>query len=122
MKKIYVSQILVIISASIVFISTILPVEVISGRNINLIYLDGKIGPGVIIMILSVIAAIFAILMKKTPMMIAVILNFIIVFLKLDSFTKHTNNRAIGFYLLLIGSLLLVISAIFMVMNLDKTR
>lgn len=82
MKKIYVSQILVIISASIVFISTILPVETISGRNINLIYLDGKIGPEVIIMILSVIAAIFAIFMKKTPMMIAVILNFIIVFFK----------------------------------------
>lgn len=120
MKKFQLSQILVIVFAALVCISTILPAATILGVSANLLAPGGEVGAGLFLLILSVLSALFALLAKRIPCLVFAILNFLIAVFQMVSFSDYMQFATIGLYLMIIGSVLLLGAAIFMMIQLSK--
>ena len=65
MEKLYPSQIIVILVAIVVCISTIIPAAEILGQEMNLLMPGGDVGAGVFLMALSILAGVMALFKRK---------------------------------------------------------
>lgn len=120
MKRLQLSQILVIVFAALVCISTILPAVTILGTSINLLAPGGEIGSGLFLLILSVLSALFALLAKRILCLVFAILNFLLAIFQMVSLGDYMQFATIGLYLMIIGSVLLLAAAIFMMKQLSN--
>lgn len=120
MKKLHMSQILVIIFAALVCISTFLPAAELFGIKATLLESDGGVGPGVILIGLAVLTIVTTIFKKRIPAIIFAGLNLALAIYQYSSLGEFKEFVAYGFYLLLASSVLLFAATIFMFIKLPK--
>ncbi len=121
MKKMHVSQILVIIFALLVCISTVLPAVNLLGITANLLESENGVGSGVILIGLAVLTIVTTIFKKKILALILAGLNLSLAIYQYSSLGEFKEFVAYGFYLLLASSVLLFAATIFMAIKLPKT-
>ncbi len=120
MKKMHVSQILVIIFALLVCISTVLPAVELFGISANLLESESGVGPGVILICLAVLTIVTTIFKKRIPALIFAGLNLSLAIYRYSSLGEFKEFVTYGFYLLLASSVLLFAATIFMFVKLPK--
>lgn len=120
MKKFYPSQIVVIVVAVLVCISTLIPAAEILGQQMNLLMPGGDAGAGVFLMALSILAGVMALFKRKVLCLIFAILNLIIAFTQYASLSDYMDFVTAGFYLMMVSSFLLVFAAIFLMVQVPK--
>ena len=121
MKKMHVSQILVIIFALLVCISTVLPAVNLLGITANLLESESGVGSGVILIGLAALTIVTTIFKKKILALILAGLNLSLAIYQYSSLGEFKEFVAYGFYLLLASSVLLFAATIFMAIKLPKT-
>lgn len=120
MKKIYASQILVIVFGVLVCISTVIPAAEFLGQEINLLKPDDSFGSGIILIGLSLLAILSCLLKKKILTIVFSVLNLAIAILQYQSFEQYMEFATTGFYLMIIASVLLFAGSIFMAIQVPK--
>lgn len=120
MKKMHVSQILVIIFALLVCISTVLPAVNLLGITANLLESESGVGSGVILIGLAALTIVTTIFKKRIPALILAGLNLSLAIYQYSSLGEFKEFVAYGFYLLLASSVLLFAATIFMFIKLPK--
>lgn len=120
MKKIYASQILVIVFGVLVCISTVIPAAEILGQEINLLKPDDSFGSGIILIVLSLLAILSCLLKKKILTIVFSVLNLAIAIFQYQSFEQYMEFATTGMYLMIIASVLLFAGSIFMAIQVPK--
>lgn len=120
MKKLYPSQIIVILVAIVVCISTIIPAAEILGQQMNLLMPGGDVGAGVFLIALSILAGVMALFRRKILCLIFAILNLVIAFTQYAYLSDYLDFVTAGFYLMMVSSFLLVFAAIFLMVQVPK--
>lgn len=120
MKKLHISQLLVLLFAILVCISTVIPAAGIMGVNVNLLKPFGSFGSGVILMPLALLTIIFCLAGKRIPCLVFSILNLITAIFQYRSFGAYMEFALAGLYLMLAASILLFGAAVFMMIRLPK--
>lgn len=120
MKKIYASQILVIVFGVLVCISTVIPAAEFLGQEINLLKPDDSFGSGIILIVLSLLAILSCLLKKKILTIVFSVLNLAIAIFQYQSFEQYMEFATTGLYLMIIASVLLFAGSIFMAIQVPK--
>lgn len=120
MKKIYFNQVLVIIFAVIICISTVIPAASVLGQSINLLSPGGEMGSGVFLIILSLLTAVLLFFKKKIPGLIFAVLTLLLGIAQFASFSRYIKFAEFGFYLMLIGCIGLFVSAILVLVQVPR--
>lgn len=119
-KKMYLSQMLVIAFGLLVCISTVMPAATVLGQKVNLLKPDGELGSGIFFIVLSALAIIFALLKKKIPTLIFAVLNLLLGIIQFSQFSDYMEFASAGLYLMLIGTIAMLASTIFMMIQVPK--
>ncbi|WP_019133269.1 hypothetical protein [Kallipyga massiliensis] len=120
MKKLMLSQILIIVFAVLVCISTFLPAAEILGFKVTLIKPDDSVGPGILLIILSALTLAMGLWKKKIPSLIFAGINLALAVYQYSSFGEYMEFAAIGLYLMMIASVLLFAASIYLFIQLPK--
>lgn len=122
MKKIYTSQIAVILFAVVVILSTILPAVDVFGMKFNLLKPGDSFGSGILLMALSLFTILACLGKKKVLSFIFAILNLALGAYQYQALEEYKEFRAFGLYLMLGASVLLVVAVLWMWKELPKKR
>ena len=122
MKKIYTSQIAVILIAVVVILSTILPAVDVFGMKFNLLKPGDSFGSGILLTALSLFTILACLGKKKVLSFIFATLNLALGAYQYQAPEEYKEFRAFGLYLMLGASILLVVAALWMWKELPKKQ
>lgn len=122
MKKIYTSQIAVILIAVVVILSTILPAVDVFGMKFNLLKPGDSFGSGILLTALSLFTILACLGKKKVLSFIFATLNLALGAYQYQALEEYKVFRAFGLYLMLGASILLVVAALWMWKELPKKQ
>lgn len=122
MKKIYTSQIVVILMAILVAVSTLLPAVNFLGFKFNLLKPGDSFGSGIILMALSLFTVLACLGKRKVLTLIFALLNLATGVYQYQSLGEYKEFHAFGLYLMLASSILLVAAVAWMAKELPKRR
>lgn len=122
MKKFYTSQIVVILMAILVAVSTFLPAVNFLGFQFNLLKPGDSFGSGIILMALSLFTVLACLGKRKVLTLIFALLNLATGVYQYQSLREYKEFHAFGLYLMLVASILLVAAVAWMAKELPKRR
>lgn len=123
-KKIYLGQKIVFIAAIVEIIAVFLPAATVFGTSLNLAMPGGKVGSGVILIVLAALAVLFGVLKKKIIVLIAAALNLVVVLFQYSDLSgvAYAVKIGIGMYLTMIAAALILVGAILMLVQIRKEK
>lgn len=123
-KKIYLGQKIVFIAAIVEIIAVFLPAATVFGTSLNLAMPGGKVGSGVILIVLAALAVLFGVLKKKIIVLIAAALNLVVALFQYSDLNgvAYAVKIGIGMYLTMIAAALILVGAILMLVQIRKEK